>query len=775
MKNKKQYAYNVLFTDGIFFPGCRYSFVLTDEVQIAVIDDAVKRRADIFVVSLPSEHEEREESEVLSDLGTITIISNLLKEKNGTKVTVECKYRANITDVDPAETALHANAIKYEVGIGDLSGRERGLLMNLFKEVKKTLKEISKHDPRLSGFCQNVNQFKETEVEEFINQTADFFVSRRDERRMLLVEPDAITRLDILKEVLEREVIHMQIASRIANQTRKNMDKHQREYFLREQMKVIGEELGDDTNEHLELLAKLETSGAPDEVMAKIRKDIQRFQKTNPMSPEFGVLRNYIEAVLDLPWKEQSQDQQDLKKAREVLDTDHYNMEEVKDRIIEHIAVMQLNKNLPGQILCLVGPPGVGKTSIAESVAKALNRSFVRVSLGGVKDESEIRGHRKTYVGSMPGKVINGMKKAKTQNPVFLFDEIDKMAHDTYRGDPASAMLEVLDPVQNKTFTDHYLEVPYDLSHVLFICTANDEAGIPWALQDRMEILNLSSYTLVEKIMIANQFLLPRLASEHGIKKGMLSFPGKSMEFLIERYTKEAGVRDLSRVIGSLYRKIALKVVVGEINATEKVTMDEAMIVSLLGKEKYSKDDLEKNNSIGVVNGLSYTAVGGDILKLEVVLTPGKGELRLTGRLGDVMKESAQIALSVTKSLANQYKIDSTAFEKKDIHVHVPSGAIPKDGPSAGVALVVAMVSAFSGRAIRGDFALTGEVTLSGRVLEIGGVREKILSAYRYGITNVIMPSRNEKNLDKVPEEAKKGIKFQYVDKITEVLTAVLV
>lgn len=776
MNGEKKKFRAIVVSHSLFLPGNKCNAFLTVPEQIDV-GKMISESSDdvVFLARFPDDTDKVVDISKLPRMGTLCFISKFVM--NGTKeasITINTKERVVIEKFHQLEVGLN---LEVEVSFPkqELSQREQGLVKKIAVLVKGLLKEIGRSDGRINGVINTINKESGDDLFAYCDRIADFFVVKQEERRAILEELDLVKRLDLVLKVIKREEDHIRIAHDISNKTRKNMDQTQKEYFLREQLRVIGEELGEDHNEAEDFVKRLEESGAPEETIKKVKKDITRLIKTNPSSPEIGILRNYIETILDLPWVKHSEDETSLKKARATLEEDHYNMSEVKDRIIEHIAVMQLNKELGGQILCLVGPPGVGKTSIAQSVAKALGRKFVRVSLGGVRDESEIRGHRKTYIGSMPGKVISGMKKVGTINPVFLFDEIDKMSHDSHRGDPASAMLEVLDPVQNKTFVDHYLEVAYDLSHVLFICTANDESAIPWALLDRMEIINLSSYTLVEKQKIAMQYLLPRVASEHGISSEIISFENNALEFVIERYTREAGVRELSRVLGSLYRKIAVQIVNNEISKDGKVILDTAKIVEMLGKEKYSKDDLSKADAIGVVNGLSYSAVGGDVLKLEVVLTPGKGELKLTGRLGDVMKESAQIALSVTKSLAKDYGIDSSLFETKDVHIHVPSGAIPKDGPSAGVALVTALVSAFSGKKVRGDTALTGEVTLSGRVLEIGGVREKTLSAYRYGIGNVILPTSNKKSLDKVPEEVVKGLEFSFMSEITEILNWMLV
>jgi len=773
----------IVVSHSLFFPSSKYNAFLTMDQQIQVGKVITNKGEPVVFLARESDDIGQDiQVNKLPRVGTLCFLSRFVM--NGTKeasVTINATERVVIEKFNPG-----VNELSVEVSFPkqEITQREEGLAKQIVWSIKALLRDIGKSDGRLNSVINSISRESGSNLFIYADRIADFFVSKFDERRAVLEEFDLVKRLDLILKIIKREEDHIKIAHDIASQTKKNMDKSQKEYFLREQLRVIGEELGEDHNEIEDFTKRLEESGAPEDIISKVKKDISRLIKTNPSSPEIGILRNYIETILELPWKTFSEDQTSLAMARSCLDEDHYNMSEVKDRIIEHIAVMQLNKGLRGQILCFVGPPGVGKTSIAESVARALSRKFVRVSLGGVRDESEIRGHRRTYVGAMPGKIISGMRKVGTLNPVFLFDEIDKMAHDSGRGDPASAMLEVLDPVQNQTFVDHYLEVTYDLSHVLFICTANDETAIPWALLDRMEIINLSSYTLPEKKKIAKQFLLPRLAREHGVPTDIFTWQKTNkkeqitedaLSFLIERYTREAGVRELSRVLSSLYRKVAVQIINGEVKKDSKVILDKDKIMQLLGKEKFSKDDLSKENSIGVVNGLSYSATGGDVLKLEVVLTPGKGELKLTGRLGEVMKESAQIALSVTKSLARDYGIDNSLFETKDVHVHVPSGSVPKDGPSAGVALVTALVSAFSGKKVRGDTAMTGEVTLSGRVLEIGGVREKALGAYRYGISNVILPIANKKSLDKVPEEVANELEFSFAGDIREVLKEMLV
>jgi len=767
--------YNVFITGNIvLLPESTYSIDISGKTVLDAVAESVKEQKNIVVINKPDNlgsDSQKNPKELVGKVGTLCSVKSFLKtDSENAKLVLAALSRVVITKFTyKSDGILTVSAIEkaHEPSVINQS-RE------FINSAKKLFKELAKLDGRFqSGAVTQASLSSHPGIA--CDLIANVAIHKTADRLALLEELDLGARLELLISMLEREMQFLSLRRDITGKVKQSFDKNQRDYFLREQMRVIGEELGDDSSEGTDFLKKVDESGMPKDVAEKARKEIKRLERLNPMSPELSVTRNYLENLLELPWSAETTDEADLVKAREVLDADHYGMKEVKDRIIEHIAVMQLNKKLSGQILCFVGPPGVGKTSIAESIARSLGRKFVRVSLGGVKDESEIRGHRKTYIGSMPGKIIAGMKKAGTVNPVFLFDEIDKMSSD-HKGDPASAMLEVLDPVQNKTFVDHYMEVPYDLSRVLFICTANDEAGIPWALTDRLEIIHLSSYMLVEKIKIAKKFLLPKISKEHGLKEGQIACKDETLTFLIENYTREAGVRELSRVISGLCRKIALRVVSGEIAPDERVKLTEESVLEMLGKQKFFKDDLDKHAAVGVVNGLSYTSAGGDILKLEVVLTPGgKGELKLTGNLGNVMKESAQLALSITKSLAADYGIDVSAFRKNDIHIHVPGGAVPKDGPSAGVALTVALVSAFSGKPVRGDIALTGEITLSGKVLEIGGVREKVLSAYRYGIDNVIMPVQNERSLEKVPEEVKEKLHFVFANNIKDVLGSMLV
>jgi ATP-dependent Lon protease len=770
MDNKKQKRAPVIWLDKcVALPGCNYTFEIADaraiQNMVKVLDS--EHQHLLIMHKKPTDKGDEELEGVCTVANILSFIQNGKKEA---RLTIEALRRGMVIcedkeDVsDPAQIfALYTDLPNEDIRNEEIK-RAIGEIRLLFGELKSTQKMAPVAWGRIG---------KDLTAGEACDIIANIVLKSSEEKLQILETLDVLKRIEILSVLLKKEIEIMGLTQKIAKKVKGNIDKHQRDYFLREQMKVIEEELGD-AGDAADLKKRAEATKMPEEVRAKVMKELGRMEKLSVMAPELSILRNYIENILELPWFEKTQDQKSLKAAREVLDADHYGIDDVKERIIEHIAVMQLSQDLRGQILCFVGPPGIGKTSIAESIARSIGRKFVRVSLGGVKDESEIRGHRKTYIGAMPGRIISALKKAKSTNPVFLLDEIDKMAHD-HRGDPAAAMLEVLDPVQNRTFVDHFIEVPYDLGSVLFICTANDESEIPYALNDRLEIINLSSYTLVEKIKIAKNFLLPKTAVAHGIDCAKIQIDDATISYLVERYTREAGVRELSRVLSSLVRKIATRIVSGEHDKAQPFHITPEVIIKMLGAEKFSKDDLEKKNAVGVVNGLSYSTSGGDVLKLEVALVPGKGELKLTGNLGNIMKESAQIALSITKSLAKQYGIDAKAFSKNDIHIHVPGGAVPKDGPSAGVALVVALVSAFSGKGVRGDYALTGEVTLSGKVLEIGGVREKVISAYRYGIDKVILPKQNKKSLEKIPEDVSTKMNFTFAASINDVLGTMLV
>lgn len=555
---------------------------------------------------------------------------------------------------------------------------------------------------------------------------------------------------------------------------KRSMERTQKEYYLREQMKAIQKELGDKegkTGEVSSLMSKIEESSMPDSVRETALKELNRYEKIPSSSAESSVIRNYIDWLINLPWGIYTEDRLDLKLASEILDDEHHGLEKVKERVLEYLAVQKLTNSLKGPILCLAGPPGVGKTSLAKSIAKSLDRKFIRISLGGVRDESEIRGHRRTYVGAMPGRIIRGMSKAGTMNPVFLLDEIDKMSSD-FRGDPSSAMLEVLDPEQNHNFSDHYIEETFDLSQVLFIATANNLATIPGPLRDRMEIITIAGYTEVEKAEIVKDHLLPKRLKEHGLKKGNLRLREAAIYDTIRYYTREAGVRGLERQLAAICRKAARAIVAED---RKRITVTEKNLSEFLGKRLYRYGQAETTDQVGVVTGLAYTTVGGDTLSIEVSLSPGKGKLLLTGKLGDVMRESAQAAFSYIRSKADELNIDPNFNEKHDIHIHVPEGAVPKDGPSAGITIATALVSALTGRPVSKEVGMTGEITLRGRVLPIGGLKEKALGAHRAGLKTIILPKDNEKDIDDIPESVREGLTFIPVSHLDEVLEKALV
>jgi ATP-dependent Lon protease len=581
-------------------------------------------------------------------------------------------------------------------------------------------------------------------------------------------------RLEKLLAILNNEREVLELERKIGQRVKKQMEKTQKEYYLREQMKAIQKELGDKegrAGEVDELRKQFKELAAPDRVKQKIEKEIDRLEKMPPTSAEGSVIRTYIDWLIALPWAKKTEDNLDIKNAEKVLDEDHYGLEKAKERVLEYLAVQKLVNRLKGPILCLVGPPGVGKTSLAMSVARALERQFVRISLGGVRDEAEIRGHRRTYVGAMPGRIIQGMKTAGTVNPVFLLDEIDKMAHD-FRGDPSAALLEVLDPNQNDTFSDHYIEEPYDLSSVMFITTANAIHNIPRPLLDRMEMLYIPGYTEIEKLKICEQYLLPKQMEEHGLSKDTLEVTEDALLKMVRVYTREAGVRNLNRTMESISRKVAKILVSGE---QEKVTVTTETVEELLGKPKFRYGLAETEDQIGAATGLAWTETGGDTLTIEVAVLPGKGKLTLTGKLGDVMKESAQAAFSYIRLRANELKVDPDFHEKNDIHIHVPEGAIPKDGPSAGITMATALVSALTGIAVSREVGMTGEITLRGRVLPIGGLKEKSLAAHRAGLKVIIIPKDNEKDIDDIPETVRQDLTFIPVEHLDQVLDNALV
>ncbi len=610
-------------------------------------------------------------------------------------------------------------------------------------------------------------------VENFVDRITEVLPRIFKDRLYLLKECSQEHRLCFLLGTLQEEIELRKVDRKIAARVKKSIEQNQKEFYLREQMKAISEELGDGSEEAEEYRKKIEALKLDSALTDKLLKEVGRMTRMSPQSPESSVIRTYLDWVLELPWNVLSPDDEDLKRAAEILDEDHFGLEKVKERIVEYLAVNQMTKSMKGPILCFVGPPGVGKTSIAKSIARALNRKFVRMSLGGVKDEAEIRGHRKTYIGAIPGRILYYMKQAGTRNPVFLLDEIDKMGAD-YRGDPASAMLEVLDPEQNWAFRDHYLEIPFDLSKVMFLCTANTVDTIPAPLLDRMEIIQLTGYTEDEKVEIARKYLISKQEKEHGLTAGTLNLPDETLRGIISMYTRESGVRELERKIAAICRKCVKRLVENHEDCRE-IEIRPEELSSYLGSSTYLEDELSSMDEVGSVTGLAWTSAGGTTLTIEVSLIPGKGEIVLTGKLGDVMKESARTALSLVRSKAADYKIDPKIFSENDIHIHVPEGAVPKDGPSAGITIATAILSAVTNTPVNHLIAMTGEVTLRGKVLAIGGLKEKALAAHRLGIKKIIIPQQNKKDVAELPEKIKQDMELILTDNINTVFENSLV
>lgn len=603
---------------------------------------------------------------------------------------------------------------------------------------------------------------------------ASYVFLKQEDNQKILATFDFYERLEILHIILQEEIEMLKIEDKINQRVKKQINRVQKEYYLKEQMKAIQKELGEDgdlSSEVEEYKEKIEKINMPKEAREKALKEVDRLSKMSPHSPETGVIRTYLDWIVELPWDKKSKSKIDIKKSRDILNDDHYGLKDVKERILEFIAIRKLSNSMKGPILCLVGPPGVGKTSIAKSIARSLNREFVRMSLGGVRDEAEIRGHRRTYIGSMPGRIISSIKKAGTKNPVFLFDEIDKLSSN-YRGDPASGLLEVLDPEQNSTFTDHFLDIPFDLSSVLFVTTANTTASIPAPLLDRMEVIRVSGYTSEEKYQIALNYLVPKQKKEHGLKEENLEISKAGLMSIINNYTREAGVRNLERNIANICRKAGKKIVEERVKT---VRVNKGNISNYLGSPKYRFDVLDEENQVGVANGLAWTAVGGETLSIEVNSMKGKGKIQLTGKLGDVMKESAMAGISYIRSNAKKLNIDPDFYKNTDIHIHVPEGAIPKDGPSAGITIATAVTSELSNTPIHREVAMTGEITLRGRVLPVGGIKEKVLAANRMGVKKILLPLENEKDLKEIPSKIKRKLEFVLVDDMDKVLEHTLI
>lgn len=745
-------------------------FDVSRERSIAAIQQAMVEEQEIFLVAQKSIETENPGQDDVYETGTVASVKQLIKlSKKVVRVLVEGKNRAVLKKIEETDPYLRAEVEvleEQEITIPDDLNAEA-----MMRGLKEIITEYAAKNGKISK--ESVAEILDiTDLKRLVNEVAANIPLKYKDQQELLEELDFWSRYEKLSLKLVNEMQIMEIKEELQRKVKSKVDKHQKEYLLREQLKVIREELGEDTtfsdaDEFEEACSKLD---APEEVKEKLHKEIGRFKNTIGSQAENGVIRTYIETILEMPWNKRAEDNTDINYAKEVLEADHYGLEQVKERILEFLAVRTLTQKGESPILCLVGPPGTGKTSIAKSLARSLKKPFVRISLGGVRDEAEIRGHRKTYVGAMPGRIANGIRTAGVKNPVLLLDEIDKVSTD-YKGDTFSALLEVLDSEQNSKFRDHYLEVPLDLSEVTFITTANTLQTIPRPLLDRMEIIEITSYTENEKLHIAIEHLIPKQLEKHGIADEQLSFSKKAIWKIAHNYTKEAGVRQLEREIGNICRKAAKELLTTE---KEKITVTDRNLHKFLGKEKYSYQMANAAPEVGIVRGLAWTSVGGDTLQIEVNVMPGKGEIMLTGQLGDVMKESARAGISYIRSVSKKYAIAEDFFEKHDIHVHIPEGAVPKDGPSAGITMATAMLSAVTGKKVRADLAMTGEITLRGRVLPIGGLKEKLLAAKNAGIQTVLIPKENTADVEELSSEITKGLEIIPVETMEEVLKKAL-
>lgn len=771
MSDKALIALPILpLRDIVVFPHMIVPLFVGREKSIKALEAVMAEEKQIILVTQTKADIEDPDADGLHRIGTVGSILQLLKLPDGAvKVLVEGGERVelNLDSLRAQDGFLTVEAMPMEQ-TGDLGADTEALAATTVQQFEQYLKLNKKIASEVLNAIEQVD-----ESDKIADMIASHLSVKIDEKQELLEILDVHERLEKVFGAMETEIGALQVEKRVRNRVKRQMEKTQREYYLNEQMKAIQKELGDGEdggNELDELEAQLADLKMPKAAREKANAELKKLRNMGPMSAEATVVRNYLDWMLALPWKKATRLKKDIVKAREILDADHYGLDKVKDRIIEFLAVQQRTRSMKGPILCLVGPPGVGKTSLGKSIARATGRKYVRMALGGVRDEAEIRGHRRTYIGSMPGKIVQGMKKAESNNPLFLLDEIDKLGAD-WRGDPTSALLEVLDPAQNNSFADHYMEVEFDLSNVMFVTTANT-LNMPQPLMDRMEIIRLSGYTEDEKLEIAKRHLINRQLEDHGLKDGELSISDDAIRMMVQRYTREAGVRNLEREIAKVARKAVTSIVSGD---SVSATVTAANLDDYLGVPKFRHGEIEAENQVGVTTGLAWTEVGGELLQIEAVRVPGKGKVSATGKLGDVMKESIQAAEFFIKSRAETYGIDLADLAKHDLHVHVPEGATPKDGPSAGVAMATSIISAVTGIAVRRNVAMTGEITLRGRVLPIGGLKEKLLAALRGGLTTVLIPKDNEKDLVEIPDNVKEGLTIIPVAMVDEALSAALV
>ena len=751
--------------DLVVFPHMVIPLFVGREQSINALEEAVDLNSPIFIVSQRDPEIEKPEVEDLYSVGTIAKIIQIYKLPDDTiKILVEGLSRAEIVDKEEKNNFFKVKVEKIKAKT--VKNLEIEALMRL--TIKKFEKYLKLNNKLPSEILFSIGNIKKPD--KLADIVASNLILRVKDKQGLLEIYNPSIRLEKLISILKKEITILKLEQKIQNRVEGTLEKFQKDYYLKEQLREIQKELGhneENISEGEEFKEKIKSLRLSKELEEKLFKETVRLEKIPFLSAESGVIVNYLEWVLSLPWNKKTKEKLDIELVKKTLDEDHYGLTDIKERILEYLAVRKLSDKQKGVILCLIGPPGVGKTSLAKSVARAMGRNFIRVSLGGVRDEAEIRGHRKTYIGSMPGRIIQGIINTKSKNPVFLLDEIDKMSTD-FRGDPASALLEVLDPEQNSTFSDHYLEVPFNLSEVMFITTANIEDEIPFSLKDRMEIINIPGYTDYEKIKIGQLFLLPKQLNNHGFKKGDIVISEKAIKKIIREYTHEAGVRGLEKEIASICRKVALRIAYSKKKNRVKITLNN--LENYLGIPRFKTDNAEKEDMIGLATGLAWTEAGGEILSVETIIMPGKGKLTLTGQLGEIMQESGKAALTYARSRAAKFKIKDKFYEKYDIHVHIPEGAIPKDGPSAGITMATSLISSLTEIPVRKDVAMTGEITLRGRVLPVGGLKEKILAAYQSGIKTIIIPEENNKQIEDLPNDIKKRIKFITVNNVDEVL-----